>query len=84
MTEQNSAQIIQKMLCTVILNITVEDILTSELITYKLMFKSKKFNVIIKISELNRVNINSIKIYWLLNVLYSSASSQVIVKVENE
>ena len=83
-TEQNLTQIVQKMFCTVISDITVEDILTSESVTHKLMFKSEKSDVIMKISELNRINVNSIKIYQLLNVLYSLISSWVIVKVENE
>ena len=83
-TEQNSAQIVQKMLCVMISNITVENILTSESVTHKLMFKSEKFNVIIKISELNKINVNSIKTHQLSNVLYSLASPQAIVKVENE
>ena len=83
-TEQNSVQIVQKMLCAVISDITVENILTSESVTHKLMFKSEKFNVIMKISKLNKINVNSIKTHQLSNVLYSSASSQVIVKVKNE
>ena len=83
-TEQNSAQIIQKMLHTVISNITVENILTSEPVTHKLMFKSEKLNVIMKISKSDKINVNSIKTHQLLNVLYSSASSQVIVEVKNE
>ena len=83
-TEQNSVQIVQKMLCAVISDITVENILTSESVTHKLMFKSEKSDVIMKISEPDKINMNSIKIHQLLNVLYSSASSQVIVKVRNE
>ena len=84
MTEQNSVQVIQKMLHSVVSDITVENILISELIAYKLMFKSEKFNVIKNISELNRVNVNNIKIHQLSNVLYSSVSPQAIVKVRNE
>ena len=83
-TEQNSVQIVQKMLCAVISDITVENILTSESVTHKLMFKSEKLNVITKISELNKINVNSIKTHQLLNVLYSLTSSQVIVKIRNE
>ena len=83
-TEQNSAQVVQKMLYAVISDITVEDILTSESVTYKLMFKSEKFNVIMKISELNKINVNSIKTHQLLNVLYFLTSSQAIVEVKNE
>ena len=83
-TEQNSAQIVQKILCAMISDITVEDILTSESVAFKLIFKSEKSEVIMKISELNKINMNSIKIYQLLNVLYSSARSWAIVEVENE
>ena len=84
MTEQNSAQVIQKMLYSVVLDITVENILTSESVTHKSIFKSEKFNVIKNIPELNRVNVNNVKTHQLLNVLYFLISSQAIVKVENE
>ena len=74
-TEQNSVQIVQKMLCAVISDITVENILTSESVTHKLMFKSEKSDVIMKISESDKINVNSIKTHQLSNVLYSSTSS---------
>ena len=48
------------------------------------MFKSEKLNVITKISELNKINVNNIKTHQLLNVLYSLTSPWVIVKVENK
>ena len=72
------------MFYAVISDIIIENILTSESVVHKLIFKPEKSDVIMKISELNKVNVNSIKIHQLSNVLYSSASSQVIVEVENE
>ncbi len=53
MTEENSTQIVQKMLHAVVSDITVKDLLTSEFITHKMMFKLKKPDIMIKISELN-------------------------------
>ncbi len=72
----------QKMLWAVMSNITVKNILTSELMTHKLMFKSDKLNIIFKISEIKKININSLQTFLLFNVLYSSVSSRTIVKVE--
>jgi len=63
-------------------DITVENILTSELMTHKLMFKLSKSDIIFKISETEKVNINSLQTFSLFNVLYLSVSSRAIVKVE--
>ena len=63
-------------------DITVENILTSELMMHKLMFKLSKSNIIFKISETEKVNINSLQTFSLFNVLYLSVSSKAIVKVE--
>jgi len=82
MTEQNSTQVVQKMLQAVVSDITVEDILTSRLMTHKLMFKLSKSDIIFKISETEKININSLQTFSLFNVLYSSVSSRTIVKVE--
>jgi len=82
MIEQNSTQVVQKMLQAVVSDITVKDILTLRLVTHKLMFKLSKSDIIFKISETEKVNINSIQTFLLFNVLYSSASSRTIVKVE--
>jgi len=60
MTEQNSTQVMQKMLWAVVSDITVENILTSESVTHKLMFKLSKSDIIFKISETEKVNINSL------------------------
>jgi len=82
MTEQNSTQVVQKMLCAVVSNITVEDILTLGLVAHKLMFKLSKLDIIFKISEIKKVNINSLQTFPLFNVLYSSVSLRTIVEVE--
>ena len=41
-------------------DITVENILTSGSMTHKLMFKLNKSDIIFKISEIEKVNINSL------------------------
>ncbi len=82
MTEQNSTQVVQKMFQAVMSDITVENILTSRLMTHKLMFKLSKSNIIFKISETKKININSLQTFLLFNVLYSFTSSRTIVKVE--
>ncbi len=41
-------------------DITVENILTLRSVTHKLMFKSDKSDIIFKISETEKVNINSL------------------------
>jgi len=46
------------------------------------MFKSSKLNIIFKISETEKVNINSLQTFLLFNVLYSFISLRAIVKVE--
>ena len=82
MTEQNFTQVVQKMLWAVVSDITVENILTSKLMMHKLMFKLNKSNIIFKISETEKVNINSLQTFLLFNVLYSFVSLSTIVKVE--
>ena len=84
MTEQNSIHIMQKMFCAVVFDITVENILTSELITHKLMFKSKKFDLIVKIFETERVNVNNVKTHCIMNILYFSVSSCAVVNIRDE
>jgi len=66
----------------VVSDITVKNILTSELMTHKLMFKLSKSDIIFKISEIEKININSLQTFSLFNVLYSLISSRTIVKVE--
>jgi len=63
-------------------DITVRNILTSELMTHKLMFKLSKSDIIFKISEIKKVNINSLQTFLLFNVLYLFISLRTIVKVE--
>jgi len=70
------------MLQAVMSDITVKNILTSELMTHKLMFKLSKLNIIFKISETEKININSLQTFLLFNVLYLSVSLKAIVKVE--
>jgi len=65
-------------------DITVKNILTSELMTHKLMFKLSKSDIIFKISETEKVNINSLQTFLLFNVLYLFFSSRTIVKVEED
>jgi len=63
-------------------DITVENILTLRLMTHKLMFKSDKSDIIFKISETEKININSLQTFLLFNVLYSFISLKAIVKIE--
>ena len=60
MTEQNSTQVVQKMLQAVVSDVTVKNILTLRLMTHKLMFKLNKSDIIFKISETEKININSL------------------------
>ena len=84
MMKQNSIHIIQKMFCAVVFNIIIENILTSELIIHKLMFKSEKSDFIVKISETERVNVNSVKTHHITDILYFSVSSCAVVDIEDE
>ena len=84
MTEQNSTYIMQKMLHTVVSDITVENILTFEFIIHKLIFKSKKSDLIVKIFKTERINVNSIKIHCITNILYFSASSCAVIDIKNK
>ncbi len=84
MAEENSTQIVQKMLHAVVSDITVKDLLTSESIAHKMMFKLRKPDIMTKISEPDQVNINStsgVRSCHLSNVLYSSASPRAVVEV---
>jgi len=63
-------------------DITVKNILTLKLMAHKLMFKLNKSDIIFKISETEKININSLQTFLLFNVLYSFISSKAIVKVE--
>jgi hypothetical protein len=51
------------MLQAVVSDITVKDILTLRSVTHKLMFKLSKSDIIFKISETEKVNINSIQTF---------------------
>ena len=82
--KQNFIHIIQKMFCTVVSDITVENILTSEFITHKLMFKSEKSDLIVKIFETEKINVNSVKTHHIINILYFSVSSCTVVDIEDK
>lgn len=58
--EENSTQIIQKMLYTVVFNITVKDILIFKFITHKLIFKFNKSDIIIKTFNIEKISVKSI------------------------
>jgi hypothetical protein len=77
MTEQNSTQVVQKMLWAVMSDITVKNILTSELMMHKLMFKLSKSDIIFKISETEKVNINSLQTFcYSMFFTHSSVQEQ--------
>ena len=84
MIKQNFTYIIQKMLHAVVFNIIVENILTSEFIIYKLMFKSEKSDLIIKIFKTEKVNVNNVKTHCIINILYFSASSCAVIDIEDK
>ena len=84
MMKQNFIHIIQKILCAVVSNITVENILTFEFIAHKLMFKSEKSDFIVKISETKKINVNSVKTHCITNILYFLVSSCAVINIEDE
>ncbi len=69
------------MLCVIVSDITVEDILMFELITHKLMFKLSKSDTIMKISDIEKISVNSIQLCQLKNVLYLSVSLRAAVNI---
>ena len=84
MMKQNFIHVIQKMLCAVVSDITVENILTFESVVHKLMFKSEKSDLIVKIFKTERINVNNVKIHCIMNILYFSVSSCAVVNIEDE
>ena len=84
MMKQNSTYIIQKMFCAVVSDIIVENILTSESVTHKLMFKSEKSDLIVKISKTEKVNVNNVKTHHITNILYFSVSFCAVVDIKDE
>ena len=84
MMKQNSTYIIQKMLCAVVSDIIVKNILTSEFIAYKLMFKSEKSDLIVKIFKTEKINVNNVKTHHITDILYFSVSSCAVVDIEDE
>ena len=72
------------MLCAVVSDIIVENILIFESVTHKLMFKSEKSDLIVKIFKTKKINVNSIKIYCITDILYFSISSCAVVNIEDK
>ena len=72
------------MLCVIVSNIIIEDIFTSEFITHKLMFKLNKSNIIMKISDIKKISINSIQLCQLKNVLYLLVSLRAVMNVNEK
>jgi len=70
------------MLCVIVSDIIIKNILMSESITHKLMFKFSKSDIIVKISDIEKVNVNSIQSCQLKNVLYLSVSSRAAVNID--
>ena len=69
------------MLCIIVSNIIIEDILMFESITHKLMFKLSKSDIIVKISDIEKISVNSIQLCQLKNVLYLLISLKVAVNI---
>ena len=84
MIKQNFIYVIQKMLCTVVFNITVENILTFKSVAHKLMFKSEKSDLIVKIFKTEKINVNNVKTYCITNILYFLASSCAVIDIKDE
>ena len=82
--KQNFTHVIQKILCAVVSNIIVENILTSESVVHKLIFKSEKSDFIVKIFKTEKVNINNIKTHHITDILYFSVSSYAVVDIEDK
>jgi len=72
------------MLCVIVFNITIENILMSEFIAHKLMFKLSKLNIIAKISDIEKISVNNIQLCQLKNVLYLSVSLRGAVNVDEK
>jgi len=70
------------MLCVIVSNIIIEDILMFEFITHKLMFKLSKSDIIVKISDIEKISVNSIQLCQLKNVLYLSVSLRADVNID--
>jgi len=69
------------MLYVIVFNIIIKDILMSESITHKLMFKFSKSDIIVKISDIKKISVNSIQLCQLKNVLYLSVSLRAAVNI---
>ena len=72
------------MFYAVVSDIIVENILTSESVVHKLMFKSEKSDLIVKIFETEKINVNNVKTHHIMNILYFLASSHAVIDIEDE
>jgi len=70
------------MLCVIVSDIIIKNILMFESITHKLMFKLNKSDIIMKISDIEKISVNSIQLCQLKNVLYSLISSRAAVNID--
>jgi len=70
------------MLCVIVSDIIIKDILMFESITHKLMFKLSKSDIIVKISDIKKISVNNIQLYQLKNVLYSLVSLRAAVNTD--
>ncbi len=55
-----------------------------EFITHKLMFKFSKSNIIAKISDIEKISVNSIQLCQLKNILYLSVSLRTAVNINEK
>jgi len=72
------------MLCVIVSDIIIKDILISKSITHKLMFKLSKSDIIARLSDIEKINVNSIQSCQLKNVLYSLVSLRAAVNVHEK
>jgi len=72
------------MLCVIVSDIIIENILMFESITYKLMFKLSKSDIIVKIFNIEKISVNSIQLCQLKNVLYLLVSSRAAVNIDEK
>jgi len=72
------------MFCVIVSDIIIEDIFMFESITHKLMFKLSKSDIIEKISDIEKISVNSIQLCQLKKVLYLSVSLRAAVNINEE
>jgi len=72
------------MLCVIVSDIIIKDIFMFESITNKLMLKFRKSDIITKIFDIEKINVNNIQSCQLKNVLYLSVSSRAAVNIDEK